>query len=63
LYVFTAVTHQGRGLLEGFRFFSLNSIHPSAWKSNSAKSVYGMLHSSALENRIAFGQELVSRNR
>jgi hypothetical protein len=36
-------------------------IHPSVWKVNSAKSVYGMLQGSTLENPHTFGQDVVSR--
>jgi len=42
-------------------FGTYHVIHPSAWKMNSPKAVFGMLHSITLGNRHTAGQDVVSR--
>jgi hypothetical protein len=47
----------GKWLLRGMG----RLIHPSPWKVDSPKSVYGMVQSSTLGNRHTSGQEVGSR--
>jgi hypothetical protein len=57
--------HRNRAVLKPGRSITLRSlffhIHRIAWKVNSQKSVFGMLHSIILGNRHTAGQNVVGR--